>query len=317
MAVVGVLLGVASAFIVLNRPVEPLDPPLPTIDWGALGAVAQQDEAVRRRVDAAPFPAEVRAVGSAYLAWNAAAASGMDPRDPERDVLATDIRSALGVARGKLGDEKALAVSLRDLRAYHAQLFIEELRRRARTGVASEELKRLAGALLDVLDQNGWTQGAAVRVPEPILRARFKLHWTSIVYSLEDCEHAPPPTCYALSSLPLEPVELRSLLDFLVQHPVVREEDLAEAGTLEHAIDRRRLVYLDRLAALDRFASPAAQTHPYLADYPYILGRGALLFRLGRYDVAEESLRMWAAAHPDDARAKNWWLGALQKLRGE
>jgi hypothetical protein len=317
LALVGIVLGVTSAFIVLNHPVEPVDAPLPSIELSALHAIADKDAAIQRKLDASPLPAEVRAIGTAYLTWNELAARKVDPRDPRRDQLAGDIRTAIGLARQRLGDEKALADALYDLRAYHTQLFVKELQRAAKTK-GSVELDRLAGALMPVLIHNEWVgPGFELRVPEAILRARYKLHWTSIVFNLEDCEHSPPNACYGLTTLPLVPPVLRALLAYLVGHPIVREEDVTEAGTPAAAIDRRRLIYLDRLASLDRYSDPGAKSHPYLGDYPYELGRGVLVYRLGRYDLAQDHFARWAATHPSDTRARNWYLAAVAKAHGE
>lgn len=316
-AFVGVVLGIASAVVVLDHPVEPLDPPLPQLDDRALDRVAAEDRVVRARVEASPLPAAVRAVGSAFVAWNHAASSGMSPLDPRREDLVRELRTSLGIARDELGGEVALAAALRDLRAYHAEVFLEELRKSA--GAApSDELKKLAGGLLPVLASNRWIDAQnRPQAPEEILRARYKLHWTSVVFMLGDCDQAPPSICYGLTTLPLDAVELRALLAYLVAHPIVRASDAAEAGTADRAVDRRRLLYLDRLAALDQFADPSGQSRPYVRDYPLELGRGALAFRLGRYDVAADELRKWAATHPHDTRARNWYLGALAKARGE
>jgi hypothetical protein len=327
MAIAGILLGIASAIIVLDHPVEPLDPPLPSVDPAKLAKVAGADRATRAHLERNPLPPGIRAVGSAFLEWNAAAARGTDPRDPAREALALEIRSALGVARSTAGGEAPLAVQLSQLRAYHADFFIEELARGVRTNVVdpsspepqrSEELKRLGGGLIDILARNRWIdERGKLLAPEPVIRARYKLHWTSIVYSLEDCEGAPPPVCYGLTTLPVEPIELRALLAYLIAYPVTREQDVIEAGTAERAIDRRRLVYLERLAALDQHADPRGEHRPYLGDYPLELARGALLHRLGRYDLAADELGQWAATHRNDGRARNWYLGALAKMRGD
>jgi hypothetical protein len=316
-ALAGIALGVTSAFIVLNHPVEPVDAPMPGVDLAELRAIERKDAAIQHKLDGAPLPAEVRAIGTAYLTWNELAAQKVDPHDPRRDQLASDLRSAMGLARHRMGDEKSLAAALYDLRAYHTQLFVKELQRASKTK-GSLELDRLAGALVPVLRHNEWL-GAdyEMLVPEPVLRARYKLHWTSIVFNLEDCEHSPPNACYGLTTLPIDAPELRALLSWLVSHPVVREEDVVQAGTTSSAIDRRRLIYLDRLASLDRYSDPGAQTHPYLGDYPYELGRGVLLYRLGQYEHASEHLARWSATHPQDTRARNWFLAAVAKTRGE
>lgn len=316
--VAGVVLGVCTAMIMLNHPVEPLDAPMPTFDEAPLAAVARDDREVRKRVDKQPLPPSVRALGSAYLEWNAVAASGVSPRDPRRETLGGEIRSALGIVRATYGDEVKMRPAMRDLRAYHADLFIDELHRRVRSKTVSDELKRLGGGLLEVLVANGWMDGGGdLRAPESIVRARYKLHWTSVVYDLEDCEHANPASCYGLTTLPLETAELRALLAYLIAHPVVRDEDTIAAGTPERAIDRRRLLYVDRLAAVDHYADPTGKTHPFTGDYPVPLARGALLHHLGRYDLAAAELGAYSNAHKEDVRARNWYLGAVAKMRGE
>jgi hypothetical protein len=317
-AIAGVALGICSAIIVLHHPVEPLDTPMPVVDPAPLARIAHDDRETRVRLDRQPMHAVIRAIGSAYLEWNAAAASGMSPADPRRETLASELRGALGVARNSFGDEKGLQAPLKDLRAYHTDLFIDELRRRERTRTVSDELKRLGGGLLAVMTRNGWigADGSMI-APEPIIRARYKLHWTGVVFGLEDCEGSAATSCYGLTTLPIEPVELRALLAYLIEHPVVREEDALEAGSPERAIDRRRLLYVERLAAIDRYADPTGKTHPYLGDYPVQLARGILLFRLGRYDLAEQELGAYALTHKTDSRARNWYLGAVAKRTGE
>lgn len=317
-AIAGILLGVCSAIIMLDHPVEPLDPPMPTVDLAPLARIAREDRETRIRIDRQPLPPEARAIGSGFLEWNAAAASGMSIYDPKREAIAGELRSALAIARNTFGDELKMQAPLRDLRAYHTDLFMDELRRRERTRVVSDELKRLGGALLDVLVRNGWmTTDGRLLAPEAIVRARYKLHWTGVVFGLEDCETAAATSCYGLTTLPLDPPELRAMLAYLIAHPVVREEDALEAGSPERAIDRRRLLYIERLATLDRFADPTGKTHPYLNDYPYALAHAILAYRLGRYDVAERELGAYALSHKTDARARNWFLSAVAKRTGE
>jgi hypothetical protein len=311
-AAVGVLLGITSALIVIDHPVEPLDPLLPSIDPRPLRAIAQADASTRARFERTPPAREVRAVGSAFLAWNKAAVA-RDPRGPTREELAGELRAALGVARAALGGEDALADALDRLRAYHTEVFVEELARRARTGVASIELENLSGALPELLSTHGWLdpKGKA-RVPWWVLRARYKLHWTSIVYGLEPCERAPAPICYGQTTLPLPAEELRAFLAFLVAQPVVPEGPRDAT-----AIARRRLAYLERLAALDAHAGAEGREPLFLASYPYPLGHGALAYHLGRFEVAERDFRGWLREHPSDARARNWLLATLAKISGE
>lgn len=320
-AAVGVALGVTAAWTVLPHPVEPVDVPLPTIDWQALAATTAADAEARAVVEKTPLPAEIRAIASAFFAWNeagvAAPAVGEAnvPENPNRERLRDELRAAIGVARQHLGETATFAM-LRTLRSYDAELFLDEIENRAHQEQDRErkELHRLSGALTDVLVRNGWLgPELEPHVPSAILRIRYKLHWTSIVFGLGDCDRDRVEVCYGLTTLPLEPIETRTLLSYLVAHPVVRPEDLERRGNLQAATDARRLVYVDRLAELDRYADPKGEKHPYLGDYDYPLARGVMLFRAGFYPEAEVSLRLVAETRKRDGRAHNWYLAAVAK----
>jgi len=314
----GVALGITSAFVVLPHPVDPTDPPLPSVELRSLEPVAAADAAVFARVTAEPLPADVRAVGSAFVAWNLAASAGVPVSAEEREGLSNELRATLGVLRARVGSDRAAYAALADLRAYQAESFVRELRRSARFGEHTVPLTSLGGALLGVLERNGWlaTSGQP-HVPENLLRARFKLHWDAVVFGLEDCDSAPAAVCYGQTTLPLDPAELRALLSFLLVHPVVRQADLDEAGSWEGAVDRRRLVMLDRLITLDRVLDPSGGTRPLLGAFPFLLSRGAMLFRLGQYDAATDLFRLHLGQQPKDAIARNWYLASVKRAKGE
>ncbi len=319
LAVAGVVLGVTSAYVVLAHPVDPLDPPLPVVDLEPLGRVAATDRLIWLRVRGAPLSAEVRAVGTAYRAWNMAASGVETPSAEDRDGLISELRSTLGVLRGRVGDERSAYAALADLRAYHTETFLLELEHAVKSRDRSPELRALGGALVSVLVRNGWLDAGSLRarVPQAILRARYKLHWDAVVFGLGDCDTAPIAVCMGQTTLPLDGGELRALLSFLIAHPVVRQADVDEAGSWPAAADRRRLVYLDRLITLDRIMDPSGGTRPLLGDYPFLLGRGALLFRLHQFEMAAELFRVHLTRNPTDAIARNWYLAAVRRARGE
>ena len=58
-AAVGVALGITAAWIVLPHPVEPVDVPLPTLDWQGLATVTAADAEARASVEKAPLAAEI------------------------------------------------------------------------------------------------------------------------------------------------------------------------------------------------------------------------------------------------------------------
>jgi hypothetical protein len=335
MVIAALALGVTAEAIVMTRPVEPVETPIPVIDERGLARVADEGRAAAKRVLQTPPPAEIRAIGSAYLAWNetgaeATAPNAAAPTPAQREALLNELRSSIGVARAKLGEEETRR-HLADLRAHHTERFLCTLRRLKVMDVDAfcaellaghdkkddaAELRRLAGVLPEILQNNGWADATgAPHVPESILRARYTLHWTSIVYGLDDCDRGSAPICYGLTSLPLPVEDVRALLAFLIAHPVVRAEDVALTSDPAVAADRRRLVYLDRMVALDRWADPSGQTHPYTQGYEVDLARGAMYFHLGDYAQAAESLRIAATANKNDFRARNWLLATLEKLQ--
>lgn len=314
----GVALGITSAFVVLPHPVDPTDPPLPPVELGSLDRVAAADRAAFARASQEPFPADVRAVGSAFVSWNLAASSSVPVSAEEREGLSNELRATLGVLRARLGSDRAVYAALGDLRAYQAESFVRELRRSATFGEHTVPLTSLAGALLGVLERNGWIAASGrPLVPENLLRARFKLHWDAVVFGLEDCDSAPASVCYGQTTLPLDPAELRVLMAFMLAHPVVRQADFEEAGSWEGALDRRRLVLLDRLITLDRVLDPMGNTHPLLGEFPFLLSRGAMMFRLGQYDAATDLFRLHLGKQPKDAIARNWYLAAVKRAKGE
>lgn len=318
LAASGVALGVTSAFVVLAHPVDPLDPPLPSVEQSSIEPVAAADRATHARVSQQPLPADVRAVGSAFVAWNLAATGGAPASADDREALVAELRATLGILRTRVGSETAAYAALGDLRAYQTEAFLRELRRSASLGERTLALASLGGALLGVLERNGWIAAdGRPHVPEGVLRARYKLHWDAVVFGLEDCDNAPVAVCYGQSTLPLHPAELRVLLGYLLAHPVVRQADFEEAGSWEAAADRRRLVLLDRLITLDRVLDPQGTTHPLLGDFPFLLSRGALLFRLGQFDAASDHFRLYLATAPRDAIARNWYLAAVKRAKGE
>ena len=336
MAVVAVALGVTTEMLVAVRPVEPVEAPIPVVDDVSAARIASDEVAATKRVESSPPPAEIRAIGSAFLAWNEAGAVATSPGAKttvaEHDALQNEIRTAIGVARKALGEDETKR-QLADLRSDHTERFLCTLRRASKMGVDdfcrsllsghaekddAAELRRLGGVLPELLARNGWIDATgAPHVPEPVLRARYSLFWTSTVYGLDDCDHGAAPECYGVTSLPLPVDEVRVLLAFLVAHPVVRAEDMALSDDdVVVAADRRRLVYVDRLAALDAWADPTGKTHPYTRGYDVDLARGAMLYRLGKYADAERALRLATERNRADFRARNWLLATLDKLSG-
>ena len=319
LAAAGIMLGVTSMYVVQPHPVDPLDPPLPVVDLDPLARVAATDRLIWTRVRAAPLNAEVRAVGSAYRAWNTAASGLETPSSEDREGLISELRATLGVLRGRVGDERSAYAALADLRAYQTEAFLLELEHAAKSGDRSVELRALGGALVSVLVRNGWLEPNTLRahVPQGILRARYKLHWDAVVFGLGDCDTTPIAVCMGQTTLPLDAGELRALLSFLIAHPVVRQADVEDSGSWAAAADRRRLVYLDRMITLDRTMDPSGGNRPLLGDYPFLLGRGALLFRLRQFEPAADLFRAHLTRSPTDAIARNWYLAAVRRARGD
>ena len=316
-----VLFGVTALMIVVHHPVEPVDVPAMSVDLASLEAVAERDRRARMRLEAAPSPREIRAIGTAMLAWNEGALTALEGNGAgaagvDQGALRDELAAAVSTANQHLGFE-ALQRLLGDQRALQTELFLAEVAARAAShGPLSQEQRRLAGALDLVLERTGWIAAdGSVHVPMSVLRARYKLHWTTVVFGVGDCEASPPQECMGLTTLPMDVGELRAVLAYLFAHPVVHPADLGAAGGASRAVDRRRIAYLSRMAALDEYiaAHSPSHEHPLLTGYPVAEAAAVLMYRTGNYAAAARAFEALANDRRTDARLWNWWRAARER----
>lgn len=307
-ATVAVFIAGSVAGLVVPRPVEPAEVPVPRVDPRALERTAEVDAARAAALEPVPLGSggqgpprvtldmDVRELGAAVRAFGLVDANP-NRTDAElmaaRERLAAAIRPALAQ-----GEEAVLA-----LRAFQLRAFLREVRRWEATGEETDALRELGGDVLGLLRRSGWLEEGPGRrraaVEATALGVMFKKRWNAIV-GLEGGPFG--------SSLD----EQRALYAFLLAHPIrdalpaaapPRDAPAAAARVAfgRRAEDQYRLKKIEELAALD-------------PTYPRDLARGVVLYRLERYLAAVEAFRRHLEAFPDGPhtlRAQNYLRAAL------
>lgn len=295
-AVLAIFIAGTMALLVVPRPVEPDEIPVPASDPRAAALEMATDDARAAASERDGLDVDVRALGSAIHAYGRA-----DYDADEERLLATRAKVVeASVAAVALGDEGVLR-----LRAFQQRAFVREVRRWEATGVVSDSLLELGGGFLRFVERNRWadTRGSGRRLlmDELALRASFKKRWNEIT---------------GIRGAAFEPSleEHRALTRFLLEHPTAMvgaagggtEPAAWRAARLTHE-DQFRLRKIDELAAID-------------SGYPRELARGVVLYRLGRYPLAVEAFRKHLEVSPDgpySLRAQNYLRAALGRARDE
>jgi hypothetical protein len=283
--IVAVAIALVGTSLSVPLPVAPRDVPVPLPDGKTLSAILAQEKAaaaaiaraLERERDGASGTGELydlRAFGQEFRAYGAAEASG-----DTYAVVRARHKLIEVVARARaVGDDKLVA-----LRAYQQQLFLAELRKWEDSALLSEELAELGGAFLDLLRQSGWLVGPTIAMDDVVRGIFFKRRWNQVT--------AVTGPAYAIS---LD--EHRVFYGFLLTHPYVEGRPGLDAKQACRAADQWRLRKIDELARLD-------------AAYPYVLARGVLFYRLGRYPDAAQAFRDYLGAAEDERyvlRARNY-----------
>ncbi|HVU05397.1 MAG TPA: hypothetical protein VHE30_26805 [Polyangiaceae bacterium] len=270
LAVVVVGSALVAAAIGVPRATLPREIPLPVVDRTE-EARAEAERA--RRVDLArtsPLPFRVRAVGEALRRYGVAEAGS----DPRRTVeLAAELVAAAKSVRAELGDEPLLT-----LRAAQTDLFVRAVTRWAPAEAAPADVVELGGRFAARARKNGWIQGGAVVLEPDGVASLFEMRWAMLL---------------GLSTVrPFSPKlnDIRLYFRTLIAHPEVPSDD-----------------GLGDPAVLAGYVTSLCRRDP---DYPELLARGILLYRLGDFVSAEASLREHLRRNPEGP----WWLRARNYL---
>lgn len=284
------VLALAGSAILLAVPrgVAPGHAPPPQIDWIALADVESTDDQLALEAQTQPLDVDVRAVGSAFRAYNRAVKKRDEATFATSRYAITDAsRQAL-----RLGVEP-----LRALRAYQTTRFVSELRRWEATGEESEELVELSGDFVDTLKRNAWCQPDSERalvMSDHVLRTLFKKRWNDIVGVRGD-------------GFELTLDEDRVRHGFLIRHPFRTYYDVRQAraqGRVSDGLDeKRRLQSVERLGERD-------------PNYPVLIARGVVHYQSGSYARAASAFRSYLDAAPDGPhtlRVRNYLKASLDK----
>jgi hypothetical protein len=285
--VLAVVIALLGTLLAVPLPVAPRDVPLPLVDGKALSLTLDREKSLATSIaraleqdrDSAPGTSglfDLRAFGQEFRAYGKAEASG-DTYAVVR--VRQKLLEALARAR-VLGDDKLVA-----LRGYQQQLFLAELRRWENGGAPSAELTGLGGGFLDLVRQSGWLVGSRTIVMDERVRGiLFKRRWNQVT-GISGPE-------YVIS---LD--EHRTLYAFLLTHPYVEGRQGLGAKEACKLADQWRLRKIEELARFD-------------ASYPFVLARGVLFYRLGRYPEAVQAFRDYLGGTEDE----RYWLRARNYL---
>ncbi|HMJ53369.1 MAG TPA: hypothetical protein VK540_14880 [Polyangiaceae bacterium] len=290
--VVAVVIALVGTLLAVPLPVAPRDVPVPLADGKALLATFNRERAMAASIAAALEEEhgrssgtselyDLRAFGQEFRAYGAAEASG----DTYAVVRARQrLTEAVARARG-VGDDKLVA-----LRAYQQQLFLAELRKWENAGVSSDELSGLGGGFLDLVRKSGWLTGTTIVMDDVVRGIFFKRRWNQVTGI------SGPPYAISLD-------EHRTFYAFLLTHPYVEGRGGLDAKDACRVADQWRLRKIEELARLDPF-------------YPYVLARGVLFYRLGRYPEAAQAFRDHLGTADDGRyalRARNYLATAVAR----
>ncbi len=286
--VVGLLLGA----LVLPRSVAPEEVLAPSVDGAALRATLGEDDARAARAEAEALPSPVRAVGSAFRAFNLAEAEGADA------TTLSQARDALARAGREVRADQVEA--LLDLRAYQMRSFLTEVRRFERTGVASAELRELGGTFLARMQKVGWIEGNHLLMPDVARRAAFKLTWNRSTFLETERRF----------ELTLD--ETRTLYAFYFRHPHPSEADRRSVDALAaDPAQRVRAAEVRAKATASWLMAKVGELAQLDAAYPAPLARAAALYLRRDFRGSAAIYEVWLHAHPDG----EWTLRAQNHLR--
>ncbi len=294
--IVAVVIALLGTLLAVPLTVSPRDVPVPLADGKILSATLDREktqaaaiavalEEERGRTSGTSELYDLRAFGQEFRVYGAAEASG----DTYAVVRARQkLLESASRARGS-GDDKLVA-----LRAFQQQLFLSELRRWENSGESSEELTGLGGGFLDLVRQSGWLIGRTIVMDDLVRGVFFKRRWNQVT--------GISGSAYAIS---LD--EHRAFYAFLLLHPYVEGRAALAAKDACRAADQWRLRKIEELARLD-------------PTYPYVLARGVLFYRLGRYPEAAQAFRDFLGGADDGRyalRARTYLAAAVERAAEE
>jgi hypothetical protein len=295
LALVPLAVGLLFGGLALPRSVPPREIPEPIIDGLALSATEAEDEARAARVVTTGLSSRLRAVGSAFRAFNEAEARKADE--------ATLGGAGDSLVRAVRAVTDAEVEGLLDLRAYQVHGFLKEVHHYEQTGEQSEELLQLGGTFVERMEKAGWCARHKVLLSEDARRTAFKATWNHLL-GLD----ASPRFALALD-------EQRALYAFYLRHPHPPESERARVDavvqrmhddasrthaqeTVERATATWLLAKIGELAKIDK-------------TYPVDLARGAVFFLRRDYRASASMYQGWLERNPTGA----WTLRVQNYLR--
>jgi hypothetical protein len=266
--------------LAVPRAVVPDEIPLPSVDRAEVRRSAEHDRVLVAGAVEKPLPMKIRAVGEAFRRFGLVETHGDIAR---ADEASRTLRARVSEGRAAFGDDPLLA-----LRAVQADLFVRAVRRWETTGVEEPDVTELGGGFLRRAASNGWvSHDHTLEIGADGLAAIFAMRWTKLCGLIE--KHPFSPTLN----------QWRLYFRTLMAHPESSNDTGVESQILAS--------YVTAIARKD-------------PDYPELLARGILAFRMNDYPASEAALVAHLRRHPDGPwwlRARNYLVAARERLPAE
>jgi len=273
-----------TALVVVPRPVEPRDLPVPRIEPRSATSIRDRDRDLAASLQTRPLDTKLRRLGTAVRTVG----KYEETSDPQLSTARDEAKDAA---------KDALRLSGPDvlrLRAYQTERFLEELAGWVRTGQSSDELVELGGSVVRSFQATGWivTENGKRRVllGDLALRAAYKKRWNEV-------------TGVTADTLAVTVDEQRAFLAFAIEHPARPPANAGLGNAVAMYQNQMTLNKIEDLAKID-------------PSYPVLFAKGIVFYRLASYANAATAFGRYLEETPNGpyaVRAANFLKASLEK----
>jgi hypothetical protein len=249
--VVTLVVAWGTALIVVPRPVEPRDLPVPRIEPRSAMSIRDRDRDLAASIQTRPLDAKLRRLGTAVRTVG----KYEDSSDPQLSTARDEAKDAA---------KDALRLSGPDvlrLRAYQTERFLEELSSWVRSGQSTGELVELGGSVLRSFQATGWIVAEngkrRVLLGDLALRAAYKKRWNEV-------------TGITADALAISVDEQRAFLAFTIEYPARPPSSAGLGNAVAMYQNQMTLNKIDELEKID-------------PTYPALFAKGIVFYRLASY----------------------------------
>ena len=282
--VVTLVVAWGTALVVVPRPVEPRDLPVPRVEPRSATSVRDRDRDLAASLLTRPLDTKLRRLGTAVRTVGKYEESSDPQLSAARDEAKDAAKDAL-----RLSGPDVLR-----LRAYQTDRFLEELSSWVRSGQSTNELVELGGSVVRSFQTTGWIVSEngkrRVLLGDLALRAAYKKRWNEV-------------TGITADTLAISIDEQRAFLAFTIEHPANPPSSAGLGNAVAMYQNQMTLNKIDELAKID-------------PTYPVLFAKGIVFYRVASYANAATAFGRYLEERPDGpyaVRAANFLKASLEK----